>query len=161
MWNTKFEPGLINFQLSMKPRYNEPLYNEVLELTIFFTPVIVKCWKKKHDIANNFCLSPGPSFFRGSVVSYYPLPSGLSRDNLQQLLVDFVRLLMVQFKIRLSPKVPIRRYRPKTDSASLRAIWAHFKPKHPHHTCKPIPAHAGIHFTPTKLDCTAPFWLTE
>ena len=31
------------------------------------------------------------------LISYYPLPSGLFRDNLQHWLGDFARLLKVQF----------------------------------------------------------------
>ena len=36
-------------------------------------------------------------YIRGNTVSYYPLPSGLFRDNLQHWLGDFARLLTVQF----------------------------------------------------------------
>ena len=123
----------------MRPRYNEPLFNEVLGITNnFLYPSNSKIFKKETLYSEQILFVSGPF-----VISrfYCILLSTPLRDNLQQLLVDFVRLLMVQFKIRLSPKVPIRRCRPKTDSASLRAIWAHFKPKHPHHTYKPIPAH--------------------
>jgi len=37
------------------------------------------------------------AIIRGNTVSYYPLPSGLFRDNLQHWLGDFARLLTVQF----------------------------------------------------------------
>ena len=48
-------------------------------------------------------------------------------------------------------KAPIQPCRPKSDSASLGAIWAQFKPTQPHQ--KPIPAcvlqsRAGTHFSP-------------
>ena len=32
-------------------------------------------------------------------ISYYPLPSGMFRDNLQHCVGDFARLLVVQFTI--------------------------------------------------------------
>jgi len=32
-------------------------------------------------------------------ISYYPLPSGLFRDNLQHCVGDFARLLLAQFTI--------------------------------------------------------------
>ena len=48
----------------MKPRYNEPLYNEVVGLSsnfIFFTPVIVKC-EKEPRYSVQILIVPWPFF---------------------------------------------------------------------------------------------------
>ena len=55
----------------MKPRFNEPLYNEVLGITndIFQVSNGVMYRKKNLDITNQFSQSLGTSSNRGSTVS--------------------------------------------------------------------------------------------
>ena len=45
----------------------------------------------------------GTAIIQGNTVSYYPLPLGLFRDNLQHWLGDFARLVTVQFTSNDAP----------------------------------------------------------
>ena len=51
----------------MELQYNEPLYDEVLEITVFFAPAIVNVEKKNL----RFCQSLGHSLYRGSIITTF------------------------------------------------------------------------------------------
>ena len=54
---------------AVEPRYNDPLYNEILGITNdFLDPSNSKYMKKNLVLANKFCQSLGPSLYRRSTV---------------------------------------------------------------------------------------------
>ena len=58
-------------------------------------------WRRRGDYFKYFrqrgAIIQGTAIIQGNTVSYYPLLSGLFRDNLQHWLGDFARLVTVQF----------------------------------------------------------------
>ena len=62
-----------NIWNTVEPRYNEPLYNEVLGITNdFLYPSNSKIYKTNLVIANTFFQSLGTSLNRGSTVLTFP-----------------------------------------------------------------------------------------
>ena len=69
----KLKTTSLKYLLStVEPRYNEPLYNEVLGITDnFLYPSNSKMYEKEpryNVIGNKFCQSLGPSLYRGFTV---------------------------------------------------------------------------------------------
>ena len=79
-------------------------------------------------------------------MSYYPLPTGLFRDNLQHWLGDFARLLKVQFTSTegMSDDAPIHEYESEIDHYtgpdyvpySLRRVCGFFNVPKIYYMCK-------------------------